>query len=234
MLSKAIAAAATENGGSGSGGNSSGGGSGGGGGGSGGNGGGGNNGGGGGKPTFKFTRNMGAYCSTHGHHPVGKNHTSTACTHKCEGHNNTTTADHRFGGSNFWPGLSRVKSSQHNHISYKGKSASNLWGPGLDKVDKNDISKATFSKTTPDLLSNYYSILSDIALPPYQVEEQECANNLNGITALVKFVKKGVLNGSVPSIVLDSAATSNVGTPTASLIPTGCTSKKFFLLPDGT
>ncbi len=133
MLSTAIAAAAKENGGGGGsgGGGSGGGGSGGGGsggGGSGGIGGGGsggssNNGGRGGKRTFNFMHNMGAYCSTHGHHPVDANHTSATCTHKREGHNNIATAKHRFGGSNFWPGLSKVKSSQHNHISYKGKSA---------------------------------------------------------------------------------------------------------------
>ncbi len=117
MLSTAIAAAAKENGG---GGGSGGGGSGGSGGGS-----GGNNGGKGGKHTFKFTHNMGAFCSMHGHHPVGTNHTSATCMHKQESHNNIATADHRFGGSNFWPGLSKVKSSQHNHISYKGKSAPN-------------------------------------------------------------------------------------------------------------
>ncbi len=115
-LSTAIAAAAKENG-SGGGGNGSGG--------SGGGGGGDNNDGGGGKRTFKFTLNMGAYCSTHGHHPVGANHTSATCMHKREGHNNIATTDHRFGGSNFWPGLSKVKSSQHDHISYKGKSAPN-------------------------------------------------------------------------------------------------------------
>jgi hypothetical protein len=42
----------------------------------------GNNIGGGGERTFKFTGPMGAYCSTHGHHPVGVNHTSATCTHK--------------------------------------------------------------------------------------------------------------------------------------------------------
>ncbi len=66
-----------------------------------------------------------AYCSTHDHHTVGAYHNSATCTHKQEGHNNIATADHRFGGSNFWPGLSKVKSSQHNHISYKGKSDPN-------------------------------------------------------------------------------------------------------------
>jgi hypothetical protein len=111
-LSKAIAAAAKQ-GGSGSGG------------GGGGVSGSGNNIGGGGEHTFKYTRNMGAYCSMHGHHPVGTNHTSTTCMHKRESHNNTATADHHFGGSNFWLELSKVKSSQHNHFSYKGKSAPN-------------------------------------------------------------------------------------------------------------
>ena len=114
MQSTAIAAAAKENGGSGGGsggGNRSGGG--------GGGGGGVNSGGGGGKRRFKFTSNMGTYCPTHGHHPVGVNHTSATCRNKREGHND------RFGGSNFWPGLSKVKSSQHDHIIYKGKSANN-------------------------------------------------------------------------------------------------------------
>ena len=82
-------------------------------------------GGGGGKRTFKFTHNMGAYCSTHGHHPVGANHTSATCTNKRKGHNDLATANHRFGGSNFWPGLSRVKPSQQDHVSYKGKLANN-------------------------------------------------------------------------------------------------------------
>ncbi len=127
MLLTAIAAAAkTGDGGSrGGAGGGGGGGAGGGGAGGGGTGGGGSGGGGGGERTFKFTRNMGAYCSTHGHHPVGAIHTSTTCTNKCEGHNELATADHRFGGSNFWPGLSKVKPSQQDHVSYKGKSANN-------------------------------------------------------------------------------------------------------------
>jgi hypothetical protein len=116
-LTNIVAIAAKENRGGGRGGN--------GGGGSGRGGRGGNGGGEGGKRTFKFTRNMGAYCHTHGHHPIGVNHTSATCTNKRDGHNNLPTADHHFGGSNFWPGLSKVKSSQHDHISYKGKSANN-------------------------------------------------------------------------------------------------------------
>lgn len=79
----------------------------------------------GGERTFTAFRNMGAYCSTHGHHPVGAKHTSTTCNKKGEGHNDLATADNRLGGSNFWPGLSRVKPSQQDHVSYKGKSANN-------------------------------------------------------------------------------------------------------------
>jgi len=86
---------------------------------------GGGDGGDGGKCMFKFTWNMGAYCYTCGHHPVGANHTSVTCTKKREGHNNLATADHRFGGCNFWPGLNKVKSSQQDHPKYKGKSANN-------------------------------------------------------------------------------------------------------------
>jgi len=55
---------------------------------------------------------------------------------------------------------------------------------------------------------------------------QETINNVNDITTLEQIIKKEVLNGSIPSIVADSAATS--------LIPTGRISNKIFQLPDGT
>jgi hypothetical protein len=132
-LSTQIAAAAKEHGGGGSG--NGGGGGGGGGGGSGSSGSGRSGGGGGGSGssgsgngnarTFFHTRNMGAYCYSCGHHPVGVNHTSVTCTRKRDDHNDLATADHRFGGSNFWPGLNRVKPSQQDHPTYKGKSANN-------------------------------------------------------------------------------------------------------------
>ena len=63
---------------------------------------------------------------------------------------------------------------------------------------------------------------------------QEHINNVNDITALKNFIKKGVLNSSIPSIVMNSAATSSVGTLTAPLIPTGHISNKIFQLPDRT
>jgi hypothetical protein len=105
-LSTQIAAAAKENGG-------------------GGGGGGRGSGGGGTERMFHYTRNMGAYCYSCGYHPIGVNHTSATCTRKRDDHNNLATADHRFGRSNFWPGLNKVRSSQQDHPKYKGKSANN-------------------------------------------------------------------------------------------------------------
>ena len=97
-----------------------------GGGGGGGNGGSGGGGGGlGGGREFKYTRNMGNYCWSHGHHPVGAKHDSSACTHKKEGHQDAATATNRMGGDKFWPGANKVKPSQQGHASYKGKSAPN-------------------------------------------------------------------------------------------------------------
>ena len=67
---------------------------------------------------------MGAYCYSCGHHPIGGNHINVTCTRKRDDHNDLTTADHRFGRSNFWPGLlNKVKISQQDHPKYKGKSA---------------------------------------------------------------------------------------------------------------
>ena len=94
---------------------------------------------------------------------------------------------------------------------------------GLNDVEEKDIIKA--------LLSNYYSILYDAAPPPCQVKVQETINNLNVITTLEQIIKKRVLNGSIPSIVMVSAATSCVGTPTTPLIPTGRISNKIVQLP---
>ncbi len=72
---------------------------------------------------FHYTRNMGGYCSMHGHHPVGINHTSAMCTQKRDNHNNSTTATNCMGGCTFWLGVTRVRPSQQDHQSYKGKSA---------------------------------------------------------------------------------------------------------------
>jgi hypothetical protein len=46
-------------------------------------------------------------------------------------------------------------------------------------------------------------------------------------------LRRGVLNGSIPSAVVDSGATSSVGTPTDPFAKTGQQSNKVFRLPNG-
>ncbi len=72
---------------------------------------------------FHWMRNMGAYCWSHGHHPVGAKHTSSTCTKKKEGHNNDVTTRNHQGGDNFWPTNNKVKESQQDHPSFKRKKA---------------------------------------------------------------------------------------------------------------
>jgi hypothetical protein len=59
-------------------------------------------------------------------------------------------------------------------------------------------------------------------------------HNVKETKALEQLIKKGVLNGSIPSIVVDSATTSHVGTKHDPFIPRGRTSEKIFQLPDET
>ena len=54
------------------------------------------------------------------------------------------------------------------------------------------------------------------------------------MAALEEITKKGVLDGSIASIIADSAATSSINTRTAPLITTGRISNKIFQLPNGT
>jgi hypothetical protein len=77
----------------------------------------------GGKPRWNPTRNIGNYCWSCRHHPVGMKHDSNTCNFKKEGHRDDATATNRMGGNNFWLQENRVTPSQHNHASYKGKSA---------------------------------------------------------------------------------------------------------------
>ncbi len=72
---------------------------------------------------FRYTRNMGNCCWSHGHHPVDMKHDSVTCTHKKDGHKDGATATNRMGGDNFWPRKYKVKPSQQEHASYEGKSA---------------------------------------------------------------------------------------------------------------
>ena len=54
------------------------------------------------KPYTK-TRCMGAYCWSHGWHPVGENHTSKTCNYRKEGHKANATFTNIMGGSQIWP-----------------------------------------------------------------------------------------------------------------------------------
>jgi hypothetical protein len=85
------------------------------------------------------------------------------------------------------------------------------------------------------LSSNFYSILTNNAPPTCQVNKQdddpvEQVNNINEL-------KQGVLDGSIPSAVADSGATSSVGTKRDrkrnAFIATGCQSDKAFRMPNG-
>jgi hypothetical protein len=79
----------------------------------------------GGGHDFRYTRNMGNYCWSCGHHPVGMKPNSITCTHKKDRHKDGATATNCMGGENFRPRKYKIKPSQQEHASYKGKSAPN-------------------------------------------------------------------------------------------------------------
>ncbi len=90
-------------------------------------------------------------------------------------------------------------------------------------------------KQKQNLTANYYSILDNTAPPTCQVDKQdndhvEQVNNINEL-------KLGVLDGSIPSAVADSGATSSVGTKRDrkknAFNATGRQSDRVFLMPNG-
>jgi hypothetical protein len=68
---------------------------------------------------FRYTCNMGNYCWSHSHHPVGMKHDSVTCTRKKDGHKDGATATNCMGGDNFWPRKHRVKPSQQEQPATK-------------------------------------------------------------------------------------------------------------------
>jgi hypothetical protein len=66
---------------------------------------------------------MGSYCSLHGFHPAGENHTSATCMRKLPNHDMTATWNNRKGGSIHWPPPICVSIKQQNHATYAGKTA---------------------------------------------------------------------------------------------------------------
>ena len=75
------------------------------------------------RPQQTTLRNMGAYCSSHGFHPVGVNHNSATCKRKRPEHKSEATWGNRLGGSTSWPTATRVAVVQHDHPTWKGKAA---------------------------------------------------------------------------------------------------------------
>ena len=60
------------------------------------------------RPQMKKLNNMGAYCHSHGFHPVGADHDSVNCGWKKPDHNVAATWTNRLGGDMFWPSTKRV------------------------------------------------------------------------------------------------------------------------------
>jgi hypothetical protein len=77
------------------------------------------------QPQMKKIRNMGAYCSSHGFHPVSANHDSVTCRNEWRKpkHNIAATWTKRLGGDMYWPAAKRVAIKEQDHPTWKGKSA---------------------------------------------------------------------------------------------------------------
>ena len=75
------------------------------------------------RPQQTPLRNMGAYCSSHGFHPVGVNHDSATCSWRKPEHKSEATWGNRLGGSTFWPAAKNVAVVQHDHPTWKWKAA---------------------------------------------------------------------------------------------------------------
>jgi len=66
-------------------------------------------------PQMKKLRNMEAYCSSYGFHPVGINHDRATCNYKKTEHKIEATWCNRLGGDMFWPNAKRVAVEQQSH-----------------------------------------------------------------------------------------------------------------------
>ena len=75
------------------------------------------------RPQMTKLRNMGAYCSSHGFHPVGLNHNSAICTYKKPKHKIKATWCNRLGGNMFWSNTKHITVEQQERPSWKGKEA---------------------------------------------------------------------------------------------------------------
>jgi hypothetical protein len=112
-----------------------------------------------------------------------------------------------------------------------------LTGTGAedDNERKQAKSEAIALKLKLNLAANFYSILDNTAPPTCQVDKQDDdhVEQVNSINEL----KQGVLNGSIPSAIADSGATSSVGTKRDkkrnAFVATGRQLDKAFRMPNG-
>jgi ribosomal protein L31 len=75
------------------------------------------------RPQMTKLRNMGAYCQSHGFHPVGADHDSVNCSWKKLEYKTKATWGNRLCGDMFWPSAKRVAVEQQYHPTWKGKAA---------------------------------------------------------------------------------------------------------------
>jgi hypothetical protein len=76
------------------------------------------------RPQATKLRNIGAYCHSHGFHPVGADHSSATCSWKKAEHKTEATwGNHIGGGDMYWPTAKRVAIEQQEHPTWKGKAA---------------------------------------------------------------------------------------------------------------
>jgi hypothetical protein len=88
---------------------------------------------------------MGAYCHSHGFHPVGTNHNSANCSWKKPEQNIAAIWTNHLSGNMFWPSAKQVAIEQQDHPTWKGKSALTNWqGPGNALNKKKDSGTAAF------------------------------------------------------------------------------------------
>ena len=75
------------------------------------------------RPQMKKLQNMGAYCNSHGFHPVGIKYNSLTCIYKKTEHKSKATWCNRLGGDMYWPNAKRIAVEQQDYPSWKGKEA---------------------------------------------------------------------------------------------------------------
>ncbi len=128
------------------------------------------------QPQMKKIRNMGAYCSSHGFHPVGTNHDSVTCRNEWRKpkHNIVATWTNCLGGNTYWPSAKQVAIEQQDHPIWKGKSApTNQQGPGNALSEKKDSSNAAFFYNKAKFIIQFLLLSIPSAMPGQRAQTQQ-------------------------------------------------------------